>query len=66
VPFYFRLAATFALAPVHAGVWLWEELSQDYCRRCRRWLSFLSVVMAAFTLTGAFFAFRWVYRQKFF
>ena len=59
---YFRVMAAFALAPVHAGMWLWEDLSQDYCVRCRRWLSFLSVVMGGLTVSLGFLAIRWAHR----
>ncbi len=62
----FRVMATGALTPVHAGMWLWEDLSRDYCVRCRRWLSFLSVVMAAITLSLAYAGFRWARKQGLF
>jgi hypothetical protein len=56
---FFRLAAALSLGPVHAGMWLWEDLARDYCRRCRRWLSFLSVLLGVLVLTLAVIGFRW-------
>jgi hypothetical protein len=63
VPLFFRLAAAFALAPVHIGMWLWEIFGRDYCVRCRRKLSAVSLLLAAGVLTLAFLGFRWAHRK---
>jgi hypothetical protein len=62
----FRLMAGFSLAPVHAGMWLWEDLSRDYCVPCRRWLSCLSVLLAATVLSLAALGFRWAKKSGIF
>lgn len=59
----FRLAAALALGAVHAGMWLWTDLANPYCRRCRRWLSFLSAGLAMGALVGAVAGFRWAFRR---
>jgi hypothetical protein len=62
----FKMLAGLSLGAVHAGMWLWEELSRDYCSRCRKWLSFLSVVLAALVVCLAFIGFRWALEQGIF
>lgn len=59
VALLFRLMAGLALGAVHAGMWLWEDLSREYCGRCRKWLSFLSVVLASMALGGLILGLRW-------
>ena len=59
----FRWIAGLSLGAVHAGWWIWEELSQPYCRRCRRWLSFLCVVLGGLVLSLALLALRWALRH---
>lgn len=62
---FFRWLAALSLGAVHAGWWLWEELSNVYCQRCRRWLSALCVVLAGLVLAGVVAAFRWAHRRGF-
>jgi hypothetical protein len=62
VRLFFRCVAGFSLAPVHAGMWLWEDLSRDHCPPCRRWLSFLSLVLGFLVLGLALWGLRWARR----
>lgn len=66
VKLFYRLVAGLSLGPVHAGMWLWEDLSRDYCVRCRRWLSFLSLLLGTMALTLAILGFRWARRAGIF
>lgn len=66
VPKLFRLMAAMSLAAVHAGMWLWEEMSGDFCGRCRKWLAFLCVVLAGMVLAGVAAGLRWALRQGIF
>ena len=42
-----KAAASAALAFMHGGMWAHEELSRDYCPRCRRVVSVVALGVAA-------------------
>ncbi|HMU74447.1 MAG TPA: hypothetical protein PKZ00_02815 [Elusimicrobiota bacterium] len=64
VALFYRLAAALSLGPVHAGMWLWTDLNNPHCRSCRRWVSFLALVLATMALALAGWGFRWAFREK--
>lgn len=64
VALFFRLAAALSLGAVHAGMWLWTDLNNPYCRSCRRWVSFLALVLASMVLGLVVAGFRWALREK--
>ncbi len=64
VALFFRWAAALSLGAVHAGMWLWTDLNNPYCRFCRRWVSFLALVLASLALGLAGAGFRWAFREK--
>lgn len=63
VPFAVRILAAFAVAALHAGAFVWDELSRPYCPRCRKVLSALALIVAALILAAASAAFRWALAQ---
>lgn len=50
IPVFFKFLAGLALGPVHAGMWIWEDLSQPYCAPCQIWISILTVLLASIVL----------------
>jgi hypothetical protein len=66
VPLAFRILAGLALGAVHAGMWLWEDLGRAYCPRCRKWLSFLAVVLAILMLGVAAYGVWWAMKSGLF
>lgn len=61
----FKLIASLSLAPLHGGLWAMEEFSKEYCDRCRKRLSALSVLLALLVLLIAGMVLKWVLGKGF-
>jgi hypothetical protein len=48
-----KIPASAALAFMHGGMWVFEELSKPYCAKCRRAVTTLAVGAAAVILAVA-------------
>lgn len=63
ISFVIKLIATLSLAPLHGGMWVWEEFSSPYCRRCRLKISVFAVLLGMIVFTAAMMMFRWVIKE---
>jgi len=54
-PAWVKVLASTALAFMHGGMWAHEELSRDYCAKCRRTVSAIALGLASVILAAAAF-----------
>lgn len=65
VPLPFKILAALSMAAAHGGTFVMEELSNDYCGPCRRWLSFMAILLAMLVTGIGIGALWWAVKQGF-